>query len=189
MNSKYDIVGKVFTNKKGLKFIVEKQSGRTKNYISTFTVRFLESGYIAENITSGHIRKGEVKDYFSPSVYGVGCLGYASGYAKRNESRRLYYTWRDMLYRCYAQDGLSYKWYGAKGITVCKSWHRLDFFIEDAIKLPGYDPVKFENSEIELDKDVISRERKEYGPETCSFVSHSDNAREANKRRWKRDIA
>ena len=185
----YDIVGKTFKNKKGLEFIVIEQSGRSNNYIAQFTVKFIKSGYIAYNITSGHIRKGEVKDYLSPSVFDVGCLGYAWGYAKRNESRRLYYTWRNMIRRCYDPTYSKYKWYGAKGITVCERWHRLDYFIEDIVNLPGYDPKKFENNMIEMDKDIIDRGRSEYSPETCSLVTHAENNREALNRRWHPDIA
>lgn len=98
---KYDIVGKMYENKKGHPFKVLRQSGKTSKSIALFDVYFPNSGYIARNVSSGHIRNGEVKDYLSPSVFGVGCLGYASGYAKRNESRRVYYTWRNMIRRCY----------------------------------------------------------------------------------------
>lgn len=145
---------------------------------------FLESGYIAHNVSSGHIRKGEVKDYLSPSVFGVGSLGYAVGYAKRNESRRLYYTWRGMLRRCYDPTYSKYRWYGERGVTVCERWHRLDYFLEDIVNLPGYNTEKFESGEIELDKDSIDYSRKEYSPETCSLLSHKENNQIALQRRW-----
>ena len=181
---RYDIIGEIFRNKKGLEFVVEERESVAKNGIKLYKVRFLKSGYIAHNISSGHIRRGEVKDYFSPSVFGVGCLGCASGYAKRNESRRLYYTWRNMIRRCYDKNYSKYKWYGGKGVTVCDRWLRLDFFIEDVVKLPGYDPEKFENNEIELDKDIIDYKQMIYSPETCSLTSHAENNREALRRRW-----
>lgn len=75
MRSKYEIVGKSFTNKKGIPFIVTAQSGKTPTGIALYDVLFPGSNYVAKGISSGHIRKGEVKDYFSPSVFGVGCLG------------------------------------------------------------------------------------------------------------------
>lgn len=189
MKAKYDIVGKIFENKKGLKFEVVEQDGRSDSYIALFTVRFIDSGYVAKHISSGHIRKGEVKDYFSPSVFGVGCLGYATGYAKREESRRLYYTWRGMLRRCYDPTYSKYKWYGERGVTVCERWHRLDYFIEDIVNLPGYDQEKFENNEIELDKDLINGEQKEYSPQTCSLITHAENVRIALRKRYHSDIA
>ena len=144
--------------------------------MATYTIKF-ESGYIAHHITSGHIRNGEVKDYLSPSVFGIGCLGYASGYAKRNDSRKLYYTWRNMIRRCYDKLYSKYKYYGEKGITVCERWHRLDNFIEDITNIPGYNPEMFEMSEIELDKDAIDKSKKQYSLETCTFMSHGENVK------------
>lgn len=148
-------------------------------------MKFIESGFIAKGISSGHIRKGEVKDYLSPSVFGIGCLGNAHGYAKRAESRRVYYTWRNMIRRCYDPSYRAYRWYGAQGVTVCERWHRLDLFVEDIENIPGYDKDRFEAGEIELDKDLIDRDAKIYSLQTCSFVTHAENARESANRRWK----
>lgn len=184
---KYKIIGETFKNNLGLEFVVEGCESVTANSIKLYRVRFIKSGFVAHNISSGHIRKGEVKDYFSPSVFGVGCLGYASGYAKRHESRRIYYTWRNMIRRCYDKTNKAYKWYGEKGITVCERWKRLDYFIEDIVKIPGYNAVKFEQNEIELDKDIIGHNRNVYSPETCCFVPHAENNREALARRWHSD--
>lgn len=182
---KYDVLGKTFKNKKGYEFVVEEKEEPTSNGAATYKVHFTKSGYIAHNVTSGHIRAGEVKDYFSPSVHGVGCLGYAAGYAKRKESRRLYYTWRGMLRRCYDKTYSKYKWYGEKGVTVCERWHRLDYFLEDIQSIPGFDLEKFENSEIELDKDAINYDKREYSLETCTFMTHGENVKEAWKHRKK----
>ena len=82
---KYDIVGKTFKNKKGLEFVVEERIERSPYGIPMYKIKFINSGY--EGIaSSGHIRKGEVKDYLSPSVFNVGCLGYAWGYAKEKKA-------------------------------------------------------------------------------------------------------
>ena len=182
--NKYNIVGETFKNKKGLEFVVLELESRNTANMALYKIKFTKSGFIAHNVSSGHIRNGEVKDYFSPSVFNVGCLGYASGYAKRNESKRLYYTWRGMLRRCYDKAYNKYKWYGGKGVTVCERWHRLDYFIEDIVNLPGYDTNKFEAGEIELDKDGIAYDKKEYSPETCQLISHRENNSLALKRRW-----
>lgn len=184
MATTYDVLNKVFKNKKGLEFVVLEEEGVSFQRAKLYKVKFIKSGYIAHNISSGHIRTGEVKDYFSPSVFNVGCLGYATGYAKRNESRRLYYTWRGMLRCCYDPTYSKYKWYGGRNVTVCKRWHRLDYFIEDVVKLPGYDPERFEAGQIELDKDIFSSGEKEYSPETCCLITHTENNREALARRW-----
>ena len=59
---KYDVLGKTFKNKKGYEFVVEEKEEPTSNGAATYKVRFTKSGYIAHNVTSGHIRAGEVKD-------------------------------------------------------------------------------------------------------------------------------
>jgi len=181
MPMRYDIIGKEFYDKSGNKFKVINQAYLDERKIAHYNVEY-ESGW-KTIATSGHIRAGEVKDMLSPSVFGWGCLGTAEGYAKRKESRRLYYTWRNMIRRCYDKNDRGYKWYGAKGVTVCERWRRLDYFLEDITKIPGYDDVKFENSEIELDKDILGNSMI-YSPETCCFVDHATNNREALSRRW-----
>ena len=180
----YQIVGQTFYNKKGLAFTVVEQTGYSETKIPLYKIRFLQSGYETDNISSGHIRKGEVKDYFSPSVFGVGCLGYAWNYAKRKESHRIYYTWRNMIRRCYDEKDRAYKWYGAKGVTVCTRWLRLDYFIEDLPKIPGFNKTLFEENKIELDKDIRIKGNKYYSLETCCFVSHKTNAQDCCARRW-----
>ncbi len=180
----YDIVGQMFYNKKNLAFVVVEQTGYSKTRIPLYKVRFLQSGYEAENISSGHIRAGEVKDYLSPSVFGVGCLGYAWGYAKRKASRRVYYTWRNMIRRCYDKTDNAYKWYGGRGVLVCSRWLRLDYFVEDLPKIPGFDATLFEENKIELDKDIRGNGAKYYSLETCCFVSHAENAKDCCVRRW-----
>ena len=93
-----------------------------------------------------------------------------------------------MIRRCYDENYSAYKWYGEKGITVCDRWKRFDFFLEDIVNLPGFDYDKFEANEIELDKDILSKTKtKVYSPETCCLVSHSENNRDALKRRWHPD--
>lgn len=182
MGLKYDILNKTFTNKKGYVFTVTKLAGKTANSIQLYECVF-ESGWTTI-ASSGHIRSGEVKDNLSPSVFGVGMLGTAEGFAKRHESRRIYYTWRNMIRRCYDKTHNKYKWYGGIGVTVCERWHRLDYFIEDLPFIEGYDQIKFENSEIELDKDIKGRGTKEYNKDVCMFVTRHENVEEALKNRW-----
>lgn len=179
---KYDIIGKTFKDKSGNTFKVE-----CVDHINDKSIKFYkcvyESGWITIT-TSGHVRAGEIKDMFSPSVFGVGCLGFASGYATRKGDRTLYYMWRAMIRRCYDVNYKAYKWYGEKGITVCERWKRLDYFIEDVSKIKGYNFNKIKNGKLELDKDIINRSLKIYSLETCCFVSHSENVKESLKRRY-----
>jgi hypothetical protein len=54
----------------------------------------------------------------------------------KNNHRRTYDTWYDMMRRCYQEHRVNYKRYGGKGIKVCDRWHSFNLFKEDM----GYKP-------------------------------------------------
>lgn len=43
----------------------------------------------------------------------------------------LYMIWVDMIRRCYHKDRNAYKFYGAKGISVCDEWLDISNFVKD----------------------------------------------------------
>jgi len=56
-----------------------------------------------------------------------------------NHTHPLYNTWRKMRDRCNNPLAHNYKWYGAKGITVCKRWDSFDNFKKDMGRKPSPD--------------------------------------------------
>lgn len=46
----------------------------------------------------------------------------------------LYYRWYGMIQRCEHPNNRAYRWYGAKGIKVCKRWHDFQLFLDDMEK-------------------------------------------------------
>lgn len=49
-----------------------------------------------------------------------------------------YLTWVSMLQRCENPEATGYKYYGARGITVCAEWHIFENFIADmGVRPPG----------------------------------------------------
>ena len=57
---------------------------------------------------------------------------------KHDMSRtRLYHIWNSMKQRCSNPNAISYKYYGAKGISVCEEWQEFQPFCEWAIS-SGY---------------------------------------------------
>lgn len=181
---KYDIVGKTFFDRNGNEFIVEGFSRRI-NHVSYYKVKFLKSGYTTEACSSQirGIGGTHVSDHLFPTFAGVGMLGYA----KPQNNSKIMVIWKGMIDRCYNTKNKAYKNYGAKGITVCERWKRFDLFLEDVESLPGYNKEKIENGMLCLDKDIIDRSKLIYSPETCSFVTRSENSTEANKRRWNKN--
>lgn len=78
---------------------------------------------------------------------------------------RLYRIWSSMKTRCFNPHSRGYKWYGARGITVCKEW--IDFAnFRSWAKLNGYDESA-EKWDCTLDRIDVN---KGYSPDNCRFV-------------------
>ena len=59
----------------------------------------------------------------------------------------LYTTWANMLHRCHNPRCHQFKYYRARGVTVCQRWHNVTAFIEDIEHILGPRP-----SGMELDR-------------------------------------
>ena len=46
---------------------------------------------------------------------------------------RIHRTWQNMMWRCYRQEHTSYKYYGGRGIKVCKEWQEFEPFYQWAL--------------------------------------------------------
>ena len=44
------------------------------------------------------------------------------GFRKANNTHPLYRCYRRLMSRCYDKNCPEYKWYGAKGVTICDEW-------------------------------------------------------------------
>lgn len=89
--------------------------------------------------------------------------------------KRLRTIYNSMLDRCYNQNHKDYKYYGAKGIHVCKQWlNNRDEFYKWA----------FENGY----QDTLTIDRidsnKGYTPENCQWITLEENARKAGNVNW-----
>ncbi|QIZ02645.1 hypothetical protein AhyVDH1_040 [Aeromonas phage AhyVDH1] len=133
------------------------------------------------------------KDPCRRDKYGVGYMGIGKNgpsiidsWGKHRRSPA-YSTWRSMIWRCYAGGNACYT-----DVTVCERWHNFQTFCEDIQKLEGYDKWAAyhmgvrPDGIIELDKDLkaIPGQPKQYSPETCCFLTKTDNLRV----RWNRPI-
>jgi len=93
---------------------------------------------------------------------------------------RLYNTWARMKYRCNNKNNSAYKWYGAKGTSVCKEWDdSFENFKKWALE-NGY------KEDLVLDKDILCGKHgifpKIYSPDTCLWITVSENSKERNGR-------
>ena len=167
--------GDIFYNNLGYRFEVLERTGS-----SSFHIKF-DSGYEVMYADTRNIIRGSIKDYLSPSVYGVGILGYSE---PTINNKMEYKIWSHMLERCYDTKCHHYFMYGEVHVTVCERWLRFDYFLEDLPKLHGYDKELLDQGKIHLDKDYkqfgLYPWEKEYSPETCIFLPERINCQLCN---------
>lgn len=169
----------IHTNNKGQAYdvfdVYTINDGMRKKSYQIVRARFLESGGEVQ-FEACNVSRGTIKDPLSPSVSGIGMIGYASNV----EKLKAYSIWAGMLGRCYDKSSISYAGYGAKGVMVDKRWHRFDYFLEDLPKIDGYQKEKFEQGLLVLDKDKkqlsLPHEKRVYSLKTCSLISAEENS-------------
>lgn len=111
------------------------------------------------------------------SVRGVGI--YTKGkysFGTKNNPTKVYSVWVSMLNRCYSTNFLS-KNETYKGCSVVEEWHNFQNFA-----------IWFEQNYIEgyqLDKDLLIKNNKIYGPNTCCFIPQEVNLLLVNKKRFR----
>lgn len=94
---------------------------------------------------------------------------------------RLYNIWARMKYRCENNKIPAYKWYGGKGVSVCEEWNKSYIKFRDWSLNNGY------REDLVLDKDILCEKNniipKIYSPETCVWITVTENSKECNERR------
>ena len=150
------LLHKTFTSNKGLRFkVIEALPGALDAGNSLYLVEFEKSG--ARKVLRGtHITRGDVRDDYAPSVYGLGYLGEATSQEAPNKTKSTYHMWKRMLGMCHHERHRDYRAHGAHGETVCERWHSFEAFEQDLKRLPG---VK--GGTLSL------RSGLEYGPVNC----------------------
>lgn len=136
------------------------------NGVNNCSIQF-EDGIILNNKLYSNIKKGKIKNIYHRSVLNIGFIG--EGLHKTsfdNKDTKVYTTWKDMLRRCYYKPFLE-KHPTYQKCSVDPSWHNFQNFA-------GW----FHQNHIEnydLDKDILVKGNKIYGPNTCCFVPHQIN--------------
>ena len=108
---------------------------------------------------------------------------YKGWYSENEWNKKIYNLWYIKLMYVY-NEKCHEKNPTYVNCTLCLEWHWLSKFIEDVVKIDGYNYEKFMNGELELDKDIKSNgKNKEYSLENCMFVSKQENIIQANRTR------
>lgn len=133
-------------------------------------VEFLNTGN-RDEFRKDAIQKGEIRDKFAVSLFGVGIIGDIK---TRGKYKRAYTLWRNMLQRCYNSNNPAYK----DVVTVCERWKTFQYFYADMPLIEGWSVEAFDSGELVLDKDIKQRfyKSKIYSVETCIWVQVSINS-------------
>lgn len=87
------------------------------------------------------------------------------------EGTHIYHSWESMIQRCNNQNSQSYKYYGGKGIAVCKRWYIFANFYEDMGDRPeGMTLDRIDN-------------KMDYYLENCRWSTYKNQARNRNNNR------
>lgn len=166
-------IGDIFETNNYGKFKIIAESDKRRRRSKCYDIEFLDTGSTRKDIRKTEILRGEIKDYYRPSIAGVGYLGEG---IMQKDHKREYSIWKHMLHRCYNINDDNYKKYGAKGVTVCDRWMCFKNFVEDIPFIDGYDEQLFKEGKIQLDKDLKCNDfPKEYNKYDCTFLSPEEN--------------
>ena len=158
-----DCVGKVCKSKSSGDFEVLKYKDK-KNV----EIQFLNTGFKAV-VELGSIRKGEVKDRYSPSVFSVGIIGAKYPVSEGGIHTKDYVLWKSMLVRCYS-DTSKKKNPTYEGCEVSENFKSYEYFYDWCQKQIG-----FANKDWHLDKDLLVKGNKIYSESTCIFIPSEIN--------------
>lgn len=128
-------------------------------------IQFLDSGSLTIS-QSSHVRRGNVKDYYYPTVLGVGYIGEGIYKLSSPIGRK----WNSMLTRCYSKDYHKEK-PTYTSCEVSEEWQDLQEFgkwYEETYPNDGED--------YELDKDFKILGNKLYSSHTCVWLPRKINS-------------
>ena len=159
-----DCVGKVCKSKSSGDFKILKY-----NNAKEVEIQFINTGFEVV-VELGHIRNGNVKDPYSPSVFGVGVTGTKYLTTINGRNIKEYELWCNMLRRCYS-DNFKKKNPTYEGCEVGDKFKSYEYFYEWC-----HSQVGFANKDWQLDKDLLIKGNKVYNESTCVFIPKDINS-------------
>ena len=163
-----DCIGKVCKSNLSGDFKVLKY-----NNAKDVEIQFLTTGY-ETTVELGDIRKGEVKDPYSPSVYDIGILGTKYPSRVNGVQTKEYKLWCGMLKRCYS-DTYKKKYPTYIGCEVSENFKSYEYFYEWCNQQVGFDNDGNGNP-FHLDKDLLTKGNKVYSEDSCVFIPAEINS-------------
>ena len=136
-------------------------------------VQFLKTGF-ETSVHLVQVKRGNVKDPYLPSVYGVGVSGNKYPIRANGVITKEYTLWYSMLSRCYS-DGFKNKRPTYEGCEVSDKFKSYEYFYEWCNKQIGFGNDGNGNP-FQLDKDLLVKGSKVYSENTCVFIPSEINS-------------
>lgn len=124
---------------------------------------FIISNQFNLNMSKNHISKNRNKK----TIYNIGFLGEGI-YNSNGEYFKIYNIWHSIIKRCYSEKEQLKRALSYIGCSVMEEWHNYQNFAKWYIEnyVDNY----------HLDKDILIKGNKIYGPITCCFVPTQINS-------------
>lgn len=134
-----------------------------------------EHCYVKKHTTYINFKKGNIKNPYDKTKYGIGYLGVGKHTASINgEYNYIYDLWADMLNRCYNSNSNQTAYYGI--CSICEDWLNFQNFGD------WYEENEYVvNGRLHIDKDILYPNCNVYSPETCLLVPQRINMLFMNK--------
>lgn len=166
MTARKYFVGDVFETNSGSKAVITSLDTNRKQYV---IIKWLdEFGYEME-VSTSNLSQGRVLNPYEKTVYGVGYLGTGFNKTGGRKVTIEYATWYGMFNRSYSDTYRRNK-PTYNECFVNENWHCFDDFIGWSVGAIGWG-----NKDWQIDKDLLTKGNKEYGPSTCIMLPRKLN--------------
>ncbi len=166
MQRKY-FIGDIYSTNCGVDAQIIENEGLGKQLVK---VRWLDEYGYESVVNTSNLSQGRISTPYAKSVNGIGYIGVGVYAGTKDGERTLEYDkWKSVFSRCYSDKYISGKpTYG--GCFVGSDWHCLQDFgawVNNQVgwKLPDW----------QIDKDLLVKGNKEYGPDYCTFLPRKLN--------------
>lgn len=118
--------------------------------------------------------KGNVKNPYYPSVYGVGIIGNKYPVSINRIKTKEYAAWSHMIGRCFDKKTKD-KHPTYQNVSCCDEWLNYENFYEWLHSQSNFNKW-YNGKQWSLDKDILNKGNKVYSPENCCLISKSVNS-------------
>lgn len=143
------------------------------NTVHDIVVEFQDEYKAQTHTNYGAFLKGQVKNPYHASIYGVGMIGSKYPVSINRKHTKEYVTWNNMLKRCfdkkYKERQPSYK-----DVTCCEEWLNYENFYEWLHSQENFE-IWLNENKWDLDKDILVKGNKTYSPDACCLIPNNIN--------------